>query len=228
MSRTDFVDEDLTRRSVGPDGLIDPIAARRAAASNLEKMSRQRDRLEDQVATTAQELERLRQKQENLEAQKKTLEEVRRLQAEFLRERKTLAQRVHQSLVLLEKEELRVARLTDLYSDSRKIFSRLEERIDELDESEWSEQDFDEDLTRAHDQLKGLKLEFNKSIARLDALGWTPDEAAEAEEEAVTSLRDRGFGGWMLVGLAVGIPVALLLGLTAVFVYYLLTNVLPG
>lgn len=227
MNRTDFVDEDLTRRSVGPDGLIDPVAARRAAASNLERMSRQRDRLEDQVATTAQELERLRQRQENLEDQKKTLEEIRRLQADFLRERKSLAQRVHQSLVLLEKEEVRVARLTDLYADSRKIFARLEERIDALDESEWSEEDFDEDLTRAHDLLKGLKMEFNKTVARLDALGWIPEEAA-GETGAAEPVTGRGFGGWMLVGLAVGIPVALLFGVTAVFVYYLLTNVLAG
>ncbi len=223
MSRhTDFVDEDLTRRNVGTDGMIDPIAARRAAESNLERMSRQRDRLEDQVATTAQELERLRQRRENLEAQKKSLEEIRALQADFLKEKKSIAQRLHQSQVLLEKEEIRTARLTDLYTDSRSIFASLEDRLDELDENQWEEESFDEDLARAHDQLKGLKMEFNKTLARLDALGWTPETAAasEAEDEIVV---DRGFAGWMLVGFAVGLPIALLLGATAFLVVYLLT-----
>ncbi|MCC5847024.1 MAG: hypothetical protein JJU29_02940 [Verrucomicrobia bacterium] len=223
MSRhTDFVDEDLTRRTVGVDGMIDPIAARRAAESNLERMSRQRDRLEDQVATTAQELERLRQRRENLEAQKKSLEEIRALQADFLKEKKSIGQRLHQSQVLLEKEEIRTARLTDLYTDSRSIFAGLQDRLEELDENEWEEENFDEDLARAHDQLKGLKMEFNKTLARLDALGWTPEAAAasEAEDEVVD---ERGFTGWMLVGLAVGLPIALLLGATAILVVYLLT-----
>lgn len=220
--RTDFVDEDLTRRSVGADGMIDPIAARRAAESNLEKMSRQRDRLEDQVATTAQELERLRQRRENLESQRKNLEEIRKIQGEFLEEKKSLGQRLHQSLVLLEKEEVRIARLSDLYTDSRAIFSRLTDRLEALEDGGWTEEDFEDELTRANDQLKGLKLEFSKTVARLDALGWTPDTEASEEEDVLETTR--GFADWMVVGLAVGLPIALLLGCTALFVVYVLTN----
>lgn len=221
---TDFVDLDLTRRNVGKDGMIDPMAARRAAAANLDRMGRQRERLEDQVATAAQELERLRQRQQDIETQKKTLEEIRSIQQDFLREKKKLAQRLDQSLVLLEKEEVRVSRLSELYRDSRVLFDGLNGELELLDEESWREEAFEEDLVKSNDRLKALRKEFAKGLARLDALGWTPETAEAGEEEL---LDDRGFFHWMKIGFAIGLPIALLLALAAISVVSLLNHFAP-
>ena len=220
------MDNDLSGSAgVGADGMIDPIAARRAAAGNLEAMAQQRERLEDQVATTAQELERLRQRREGLESQKRSLEEMRKHQDDYLDEKKDMTQRVHQSLVLLEKEEVRVAQLTDLYADSRKQFERMRERLDAMEEGAWGEDAFAEELSRALDQLKATRLDFNKSLARLDALGWSPETAlAEQEEDEGSIVEDRRFADWVFIGFAIGLPIAILLGVTSVLVYFSLTD----
>lgn len=224
-NHTDFVDLDLARRTVGKDGVIDPIAARRAAASNLDRMSKQRERLEDQVATAAQELERLRQRQEDIARQKKTLEEIRALQQSFLTEKQKLSLKLQQSLALLEKEDIRVTRLTELYQDSRRNFEVLVEELTGLDEQEWREEYFDEDLQQAYDQLKALSADFGKGLARLDALGWTP--GAETEAEVAEPETERGFLGWMKIGVAIAIPLAFFLLLAALSLVSLLQHLSP-
>lgn len=227
---TDFIDDDLSGSvGVGPDGMIDPIAARRAQSSNLNRMTEQRERLEDQVATTAQELERLRQKREDLETQKKSLEEIRKQQDAYLSEKKDMGQRIHQSLVLLEKEELRVAQLTELYGDTRRHFEQLQEKLDGMNEGNWEEDRFDEELSRSLDQLKATRIDFNKSLARLDALGWAPGQESSASEPEIAeeSTMERGFVEWMSIGAAIGIPLAVLLGIAAILVHFALTKWLP-
>jgi hypothetical protein len=217
---TDFIDDDLSGRTLGPDGLIDPLATRRKAQTDMDRMSKQRERLEDQVASTTQELERLRQKQENLQEQKKTLEDIRRQQGDYLREKKDIGQRLHQSLVLLEKEEIRVSQLAELYADSRETFGRMAEKLEALGEGNWEESRFDEEMTKALDQVKAMRMEFNKTLARLDAFGW-PSEEGEAATET-TGARD--FRDWLLMGLALGLPISLLLSLSAILVYFTLTK----
>jgi len=218
---TDFVDMDLSRRGVGKDGMIDPIAARRAAAANLDRMGRQRERLEDQVATAAQELEKLRQRQQNIEEQKRSLEEIRAVQQEFLREKKKLGQKLDQSLVLLEKEELRITKLGELYRESRALFEGLTNELELLDEDGWREEQFEDDLIKSHDRLKALRQEFTRGIGKLDTLGWTPE--GTDPEEGFESV-ERGFLGWMKIGVAIGLPIALLMGLTAFCVVSLLKH----
>lgn len=227
---TDFIDDDLSGGGIRRDGTIDPLAARRAAANNLERMSEQRERLEDQVASTAQELERLKQRREDLESRKHSLQEIRKQQEGYINEKKDMAQKVHQSLVMLEKEEVRVAQLTDLYADTRRKFGTMRDTIDSMDEGAWDEDRFHEELGKALDQLKALRMDFNKTLARLDAFGWPPADGEDEDVREHTGLAAsdaRGFADWMLVGLAIGLPVALLLGLAAVGVYFALTQWIP-
>jgi hypothetical protein len=217
---SDFIDEDLRGRTVGPNGLVDPAVLRRAQQDKLASMGRQRERLEEQVATTAQELERLRQQQESLERQKQTLEALRRRQVRYLDEKKEMGERLQQSIVLLEKEEQRVSQLVDLYADSRERFDELHRQLETLEEGGWTDSAFENELGKALDGLKAVRVDFGKTLGRLDALGWDPD----AENSPTPPSSAEGFLHWARIGLAIAIPFALLLGLTALAVAFLLTK----
>lgn len=223
---TDFVDDDLTGRGIGADGMIDPIAARKAAEANHGRMVQQRERIEDQVANTAQELELLRQKQEDLESEKRSLEAVRRLQEAYTREKQEMVATLHRSQTILEKEEVRASQLLELYTATRRDFSALQEHIGAIQEGSWEDEQFAEELVKAQDQLKAAKLSYDKSIARLEALGWNPEGSAPrdgdgSEEEELVG---QGFGHWAMVGLAFSLPLTILLSLGALLVYVAITQ----
>ncbi len=218
----DFIDEDLRGRTVGPQGLVDPAVLRRARQEKLAVLGRQRERLEEQVATTAQELERLRHQQESLERQKQSLETLRRQQTEYVDEKKEIGDRLGQSLALLEKEEIRVEQLRELYQSSRALFEDLSRQVAALEEGGWTDAAFEVELGKAMDQLKAIRMSFGKALARLDALGWDPESSPPPPSPS------EGFLHWLRIGLALALPFAILLGLTALGVALLLTKLAPG
>lgn len=188
----------------------------------LGRMHRQREHLEEEVADTARELHSLQQQQENLLKRKQSLESLRLRQGQYVEEKQDLARRIHQCLLLLDKEEVRVSQLQELYGNSRTLFSRLESQLQGLVEGGWGEEEFDAELSQSADVVKGVRMEFKKALARLDRLDWTSD-SEEAELEPV-GISDLGFGYWLKVGVAIGLPIALLCGLSVMAVLWILTT----
>ncbi|MDF3130497.1 hypothetical protein P0Y35_14920 [Kiritimatiellaeota bacterium B1221] len=217
--RTDFMDVDLqSPRVPRPDFQAEEHQTR----EKLGQMQRQREHLEEEVADTARELHSLQQQQENLLKRKQSLESLRLRQERYVEEKQDLARRIHQCLLLLDKEEVRVAQLQDLYGNSRKLFSRLESQLQALVDGGWSEEDFDAELSQSADVVKGVRMEFKKGLARLDSLDWTSDR--EDDEMESVGLLDLGFGYWLKVGVALAIPIALLCGLSVMAALWILTT----
>lgn len=217
---TDFIDTDLNAPQVPRPDLQ---AEEQADIQELGHLTRQRERLESEVAGTARELESLRQQQENLLQRKQTLESLRQRQGQYVEEKQDLTRRIHQCLLLLDKEEVRVSQLQELYANSRQLFTKLEGHLNELGEGGWPEERFDHELTRATDVLKGAGMEFKRALARLDALDWTSD--AEGGLSGSGQGAEGGdFGYWLKVGVAIALPVALFCGLSALAVVWALTN----
>lgn len=220
--QTDFIDADLhAPRIPRPDLQAEDAVTR----NELGHLQAQRARLEDEVAGTARDLESLRQQQENLLKRKQSLESLRKRQGEYVEEKQELGQRIHQCLLLLDKEEVRVSQLQELYRHSRELFFRLETQLKELGEGGWDETHFDEELTRSADVVKGVRMEFKKGLARLDSLDWNSESDLPPDDEK-TALQQMGFGFWLKVGIAIGLPIAVLCGLSALAVVWILTK--PG
>lgn len=216
--QTDFIDTDLHAPQVPRPDLQ---TEEREEVRELGHLTRQRERLESEVAGTARELESLRQQQENLLKRKQTLETLRQRQARYVEEKKDVSGRIHQCLLLLDKEEVRVSQLQELYANSRNVFARLEEELHNLGEGGWPEETFDQELTRATDALKGARMEFKRALARLDALDWT---SGTGDEPSGSGADSGDFGYWLKVGVAIALPVALFCGLSALAVVWVLTN----
>ena len=128
MANTDFFDDDLVKQrdsarrlklgpsddsigTVGDGASSDEVPVRPVSDFNLTRMAKHKQEVDDHVATAVHELERLRKRQEDLEREKKELEELRRKQEEYERGKREMSERLSQSLVTLEKDELQAERV---------------------------------------------------------------------------------------------------------------------
>ena len=230
MSNTDFFDDDLHKPPPPAEPVApapEPADTGRIRDPGMARISRHRDQLESQVATAAKEIERLRQKQEDLEAERRSLEEIRRKQDEYLRSKKAIVQKLNQSLYSLEREEVKATQLVDLYTSTRRSFRTLLDDVQSVDETAWEKDRLGEEVTHALDRVSAVRVEVAKSLARLDAMGGTSavegqGEGAEGADGAASKPSGHGFGHWVKVGFAVGLPVALLVGLVLALLAFLL------
>lgn len=241
---TDFVDDDLVRRGenteavrlgagghaamdkslIEPDGSSD-LPLKGAGDFNLTRMAWHKQQVEDDVAKAMKELEVLRQRQESLESQKRRLEGLRKKQTDYERGRGEMIELLSKSLISLEKEELNAEQAMELLSVTRKKFKVRLAELEGLDPETWPDDQVREELTKALAVIEDARTDYNKSMARVDALtsgdqketGHTApvifDERWSAHEE------EKPFSHWLYVGFAVSLPLIVVLTVLSILYY---------
>ena len=239
MASTDFFDEDLgkqreaeRRSKLGAGGDVAGVTDEAAAAEGvpvravpdfaITRMAKHKQEVDAHVASAMEELEKLRQRQEDLERQKKDLEELRKKQEEYVRGKQEMIDRLNQSLVSLEKEEIQANRVTELLGATRKRFKGMLADIQAVDEEHWSEDQIRDELNKASTLVDDVRMEYNKSIAKIEAVSGDGRRGANEhapvifEEGRVSPETERSFGYWLKVGLAARLPLMITLLLLAV------------
>lgn len=232
MSGMDFIDDDLVRQreaakrvKLGPgdepavpleQAPPDEVPVRPISDFNLTRMARHKQELDEKTAQSMQELDRLRQRQKEIEQEKRDLEEQRRKQEEYERGKRELIERFSQSLVTLEKEEIQAERLTELLAATRKRFKLMLAELQEINEESWPVEAFREQLSRALSIVENARAEYNKSMARLEAIQGEKAPAAERtplvfERPHPITPEERSFGQWVKIGLALSLPLLAML-----------------
>jgi len=210
---TDFFDDDLARSR----GRSDEDAEREEAPSEsltesaMGRMAKQKEELSDQVAGTVQEIEALRMKQETLEKEKQSLEQLRTRQDEYEGGKKEMTEKLARGIVLLEKELNHTARMAQLLEATRTSFQDTLDGIRKLDEESWSEDDFTLELTRARAVIEEARTTYTRAISRVEATNWRKAKAETGEIEGIDGAEKRrtpyrGFWYWLMVGIAVSFP----------------------
>ena len=201
---TDFVDDDLVtpaapvRRGVG----LEPEVG----------AARQKEQLAEQVASAAEEIERLRLRQEALEQEKQKLQHLAQTRSAYEGDKATLLENFSTSLVLMEKQEQQAARMMELLAASRVRFRDMQEEIHDIDETAWEGAEFGEDLHRAVALVDNARSEYTKALAKLDAEGLPRSSGRTGSTEpSATGLAARGFLFWLKVGFALSLPLILIL-----------------
>ena len=231
MAGTDFYDEDLQSRDAARRRLADSAAEglpadgeqesgvqRRSSGLNLTRMARHRDEVEEQVAVSTQELDRLRMRQEELERERLDLEDLRDKQALHETGKKEITERLHQSLVMLEKEYLRADRRVDLLQASRTEFQSMLAELELIDEEAWSDEEVRDELAKSIVLIEECRITFDRTMARIsDELG--PDrhfpKIGGKENHAFPSL-----GYWFKVAWIISFPLVLALVVLAISWYF--------
>ncbi len=238
---TDFFDDDLVKRKeampdlkMGPGhenpstktepGTSSDVPSRGVSDFNLTSMTRHKIEIEDQVANAMKELERLRQRQEDLEQQKESLENLRQRQDRYAKGKRDVIERLSQNLVVLEKEELQAEQTLELLHLTRQKFKARLEEIQDLNEENWSEDIFREELSKALSLIDNTRDEYNKSVAKIEALSREKGSGVDHQPMLLNEGPDhegeeKTFMSWLKVGFAVSFPVIVTLTILAVLYY---------
>ncbi len=229
MSTRDFMDDDLIPQRgdlnqirMGP-GDVPPTRGEPAASGpgdlDLPLMTRHKQQMDAEAAQAAERLERLRQAQEDLERKKRELEDARRKQMDFLKGKQELVEHLAQSLATLERGELRATQMAEAYQNTRRAFRGLLDEISAIDEESWNDANVREEISIALGRINEARMEYNKAMARIEAMAGTESSAGEGGhkpiifEEPSAAPETKGFGHWLLIGLAVSIPLVVLISI---------------
>ncbi len=224
MKKTDFFDEDLvTGRGVSDDAPEDAdvspatdAPARSVSDLNIGRMARHKEDVTTDMVGTINEIERLRLRKQELEQDKRYLEELAQKQDEYETGKREMIERLNEGIIALEKKEVQTAQLTDLVIATRNRFKTALEEIAGIDEDQWSDGEFREELYKALVIVDDARMEHNKALAKIEALDGSSDAILDRTELAArygreADVAEKSFGHWVKVGFAVTLPVIILL-----------------
>ncbi len=243
MSNKDFFDDDLIqRRDAVKEVKMGPVHESKDVVDvpksdpvpvqdlNLTPLTRRKEEINSQVATKLDELERLRSRQETLDREKSSLEHLRSTQEKYETGKREMLDHLEQSLVSLEREEILLNQRMELLSETGKRFKELLSGLRGFNEEQWPSDSvsYREELTKALAVVENARQEYNKALARVDILRENRAGSLEGKPllyDDMMSLpaSQRSFADWLKLGLAVSLPVtivlAVLIGVLVVKLY---------
>lgn len=226
---TDFFDEDLSAAEsarTGKTARQEPAKAAEEPAGG--RMARHRDEVSGQVAGRMSELERLRQRQEEIEREKANLESLSRKQEEYEKGKQDVIEKLDRSILLLENEEVQATRMVELLSSMRARFKDMLAELRAIDEERWADETFNAELSKALAVVEDARMAYKKGLAKIEASRWPEGGEAKGPAYAVDALppeepAQEGFAHWLKAGIAFTLPLAVV-----IIVLYLVHLVMTG
>src|SRR5687768_15533171 len=182
FDESDFVDSDFvaTQKTLASPSYATATAP---AAAHHAQMNRPptREEIETKVNETQARLAELRRAQEELERERAALEEARRKRIEFSNGRAEMLEHLTRGVGILEEAEFAARRDAEQMTLSLGDMKSALAKVQALNEEAWSEENWQQELTRSLTTLENARMEWN--TARLK---WTVLDGAlkPADEEA--------------------------------------------
>ena len=152
-------------------GVLDvPVVANGEGVSTTLDVPVHQEEVETKLDVMRNQLQALRQQQEELERQKGDLEDLRRKQDEYVRGRAEMIDNLIRALVTLEREQLQAQRRSELCENTSTAFKDYLERLQAINDTEWSSGNVRIELSRALGIIQDSRLEFNRARTKLDCL----------------------------------------------------------
>ncbi len=231
MSNTDFIDDDLIQRrdtvkavDMGPahKGAMTSDLPRSEPVPtgdlNLTPLTRRNDELNSQVATKLDELERLRTKQEALEREKNSLENLRNNQEKYEAGKREMIDHLDKSLIALEREEISLNQRLELLAETERRFKEMLGDMRGFNEDQWATDTagLREELSKALVIIDNTRKEYNKAYARIEAMRESNNigvivNPAVQDASAGLARYPHCFADWLKVGLAFSLPLVIVL-----------------
>lgn len=220
---TDFFDDDLGQRrgaiktaSLGSGGDVpvvmksDETPLKPISDLNLTRMARHREEVNTQVASAKLHIERLKQKQGEMEREKHMLEDLLEKQDQYERGKQEMIDRLTESMISLQKMGEHASRQVEIYWSTRERFSSALEELQQINDSEWTDEVFREELNKAVAHIDVIRNDFVKAQAAVEAVGgpvklFDERRPPSAEQDGFEPA-GKGFGDWFKAGLAASLP----------------------
>jgi len=244
VSDTDFFDDDLVRR----DENVERASAGRAEGAaeqadlpqpgdavgrsvsdfNLTRMAQRKEEMNSQMATASEQLELLRQRQENIQREKRDLEELSRMQADFEQGKRDMVEKLTRKGMELEKLEVQTQRMAELYADLKERFRANLLQLQGIDEETWADEALRSELGTALAVIQDARDEYNRGQAKIEALSAPESEGGPPAGSVVfDDLHgepefERDFVHWVKVGFGLSFPIMLLI--VVLFAIYMIAS----
>lgn len=210
----DFFDEGKDPK---PAASVAPVGSRDDGMneSGVPKLSRQRGKLTEDMVGASEEIERLRLRQEELEKERRELEELATKQSEYERSKREIVEKLQKSIIWIEKEEHQAQRMVEIFTETRTRFRNILNTLTAINESQWPEDAFDVELNKALVTVDLANTDCNKALSRIEASSWHKETAGNERGNVLDAIghgagQDRGFLQWMKIGLALSLPLILM------------------
>ena len=218
---TDFFDDDLQRRgsikstTLGASDMVaaksDDMPVRPISDLNLTRMARHREEVNTQMASAKLHIERLKQKQGEIEREKHMLEDLLEKQDQYERGKQEMVDRLSESMVSLQKLGEHAARQVEICLAPRERFAADLDELQQINDSEWADESFRDELHKAVTRIDSIRNDFVKAQATVEAVGGPVKLFDESRVKTVAGDDEfegpkTGFGHWFKIGLAASIP----------------------
>ncbi|MEI8120765.1 MAG: hypothetical protein WCI20_01840 [bacterium] len=221
---TDFFDDDLGQRrgsiksttlGSGNDGTLgmkaDEAPVRPISDLNLTRMARHREEVNTQMVSAKLHIERLKQKQGEMEREKHMLEDLLEKQDQYERGKQEMMDRLTESVVSLQKLGEHAARQVEIYGATRDRFSVALDELQQINDAIWPEDLFRDELNKAVAQIDAIRSDFVKAQATVEAVGgpvklFDENRPKTVKEEDFSPVEFKGFAYWFKIGLAASLP----------------------
>ncbi|MGD9897019.1 MAG: hypothetical protein AB7T14_08115 [Candidatus Methylacidiphilaceae bacterium] len=166
----------------------------------------------------------LERRREEIERQKRQLEELRKKQRDFEVGHRGVTEELTRSIALLERQEEDGARELEEIRSVRKTLAGQLTALEALEPASWEPANLADELTKALALVDQSRAALRQAQGRLDRLGWdgTQQEGNASRIDGVLEETEEGFGFWRKVvsGFAYSLP--LILSLLAGFLVWFL------
>jgi DNA repair exonuclease SbcCD ATPase subunit len=182
-----------------------------------------REEIESRVSEAHARLAELKRAQEQLERERAQLEEARRRRVEYQTGREEMLNHLTRGVELLKEAEFNARRDAEQMSKTLADLQQALEKVAALNEENWTQENWNTELTRALTTLENARMEWNSARLKWSVLdGATKKEVAEDKETPAAAgfITGKSFLELCKVGFALTWPIALvvLAGMIAVTV----------
>lgn len=178
LDETDFVDHDYQVARSGNTGPASVPPGAPGAPAATPRRAPTREELDSQLTATQQQLTKLREAQEQLERARAAVEELRRRRAEYQNGRDEMLQHLTRAIGILEKTELDARREAEQAARSLEGLRTSIHSVTTLNDSAWTEENWDAELNKALVTLENARMEWNSARLRWPVLDGKGPESA--------------------------------------------------
>jgi chromosome segregation ATPase len=169
--------------------------------------------LDNQVQKAQEQLLALRRQADQIEKQKRELEDLSQRQEELERGRNDMLGKLSRSISVIERESVEAERRVEHLRATHEAFTQHLDLLEAINPKAWSPTDLSKELTRAQSDVEDARAIYAKNRAKIGAETTT---AASYTDEAPPEAKD--FLYWLSAGFAFTLPL-LVLGLIAVALF---------
>ncbi len=177
--------------------------------------------LDSQVQKAQEQLLALRRQADQIEKQKRELEDLSQRQEELERGRGDMIEKLSRSLTIIERESVEAERRVDHLRNTHEAFSQHLDLLETINPKTWSPSDLGKELSKAQSDVEDARAVYSKNRAKI---GLEAAEQAGGNPALASYVSEPGeahdFLYWLNAGFAFTLPL-LVLGLIALSVYFI-------